>query len=141
MNKVLITGACGYLGARLCQYLAKGGYKVTAFDKYNPSEHSQWISLMDEVIVGDIRDESMISDLADRNFDVVIHLISLDHHKSESSPNLVQSIYRRRWGMVQAEILVLSNLNRWSRTSSLVKIAYIYIQKTVTKRLKRIFSL
>ncbi len=92
MNKVLITGACGYLGARLCKYLAKDGYRVTAFDSYDPSAHSQWVSLMDEVVVGDIRDESTISDLADRNFDVVVHLISLDHHKSESSPNLVSSI-------------------------------------------------
>ena len=92
MNKVLITGACGYLGARLCKYLAKEGYRVTVFDSYDPSAHTQWMSLMDEVVVGDIRDESTISDLADRNFDVVVHLISLDHHKSESSPNLVSSI-------------------------------------------------
>ena len=92
MNKVLITGACGYLGARLCKHLAKDGYKVTAFDSYDPSAHTQWVSLMDEVVVGDIRDESTISDLADRKFDVVVHLISLDHHKSESSPNLVSSI-------------------------------------------------
>ncbi len=92
MNKVLITGACGYLGARLCKHLAKEGYRVTAFDNYDPSAHSQWISLMDEVVVGDIRDESTISDLADRNFDVVVHLISLDHHKSDSSPNFVSSI-------------------------------------------------
>jgi len=92
LNKVLITGACGYLGARLCKYLAKDGYRVTAFCRYNPSEYSQWISLMDEVIIGDIRDESTISNLANRNFDVVIHLISLDHHKSESAPNLVSSI-------------------------------------------------
>jgi UDP-glucose 4-epimerase len=92
MNKVLITGACGYLGARLCKHLAKDGYRVTAFDSYDPSAHSQWVSLMDEVVVGDIRDESTISNLADRNFDVVVHLISLDHNKSESSPNLVSSI-------------------------------------------------
>ena len=92
MNKVLITGACGYLGARLCKHLAKEGYRVTAFDSYDPSAHTQWMSLMDEVVVGDIRDESTISDLADRNFDVVVHLISLDHHKSDSSPNFVSSI-------------------------------------------------
>jgi len=92
LNKVLITGACGYLGARLCKHLAKEGYRVTAFDNYDPSAHSQWISLMDEVVVGDIRDESTISDLADRNFDVVVHLISLDHHKSDSSPKFVSSI-------------------------------------------------
>jgi len=92
LNKVLITGACGYLGARLCKYLAKNGYRVTAFDSYDPSAHTQWMSLMDEVVVGDIRDESTISDLADRNFDVVVHLISLDHFKSEENQNFVSSI-------------------------------------------------
>jgi len=92
LNKVLITGACGYLGARLCKHLAKEGYRVTAFDSYDPSAHTQWMSLMDEVVVGDIRDESTISDLADRNFDVVVHLISLDHFKSEENPNFVSSI-------------------------------------------------
>ena len=73
-------------------HLAKEGYKVTTFDSIDPSSYSQWVSLMDEVVVGDIRDESTISDLADKNFDVVVHLISLDHHKSNFSPNFVSSI-------------------------------------------------
>ena len=92
MNKVLITGACGYLGARLSKFLAETGYRVTAFDSFDPSMYSQWTSLMDEVIIGDIREETTISDLADKQFDVVIHLISLDHHKSESNTNFVSSI-------------------------------------------------
>jgi nucleoside-diphosphate-sugar epimerase len=64
LKKVLITGACGYLGARISKYLAKGGYKVTAFDSYDPSAHIKWVSLMDEVVVGDIRDESTIGRLS-----------------------------------------------------------------------------
>ena len=88
----MITGACGYLGARLSKFLAETGYRVTAFDSFDPSMYSQWTSLMDEVIIGDIREETTISDLADKQFDVVIHLISLDHHKSESNPNFVSSI-------------------------------------------------
>ena len=92
MKKVLITGACGYLGARLSKHLAEKGYNVTAFDSYEPSNYIEWISLMDEIIIGDIRDESAISRLADKNFDVVIHLISLDHYKSENDPNFVSSI-------------------------------------------------
>ena len=92
MKKVLVIGACGYLGARLSKYLVENGYGVTAFDSFDPFRYNHWASLMDEVIVGDIRDEKTISDLADKQFDVVINLISLDHHKSEDNPNFVLSI-------------------------------------------------
>jgi len=92
MKKILITGGCGYLGARLSKYLAENGFSITAFDSFDPSGYSQWTSLMEEVIIGDIRDESIISDLAKKKFDVVIHLISLDHHKSEDNPNFVNTI-------------------------------------------------
>jgi nucleoside-diphosphate-sugar epimerase len=92
MKKVLVTGACGYLGARLSLYLAESGYSVTAFDSYNPSTHIQWISLMDDVIIGDIRDELTISNLVEKRFDIAVHLISLDHYKSEADPEYVSSI-------------------------------------------------
>jgi len=92
MEKVLITGACGYLGARISKYFAEKGYSVTAFDKFDPSKYRQWTSLMEEVIIGDIRAEGTISNLAKKQFDVVIHLISLDHHRSEDNPNFVSSI-------------------------------------------------
>ena len=92
MKKVLITGACGYLGARISKFLAENGHKITAFDTYDPSSHAEWKLLMDEVIVGDIRDEAVISELADKNFDVAIQLISLDHYKSENNPNFVSTI-------------------------------------------------
>ena len=92
MKKVLITGACGYLGTRLSKFLAQKGHKITAFDSYDPSTHNEWESLMDEIIVGDIRDEMVISNLADKNFDVAIQLISLDHYKSENNPNFVSTI-------------------------------------------------
>ena len=92
MKKILITGACGYLGARISKFLAEKGHKITALDSYDPSFHKEWKSLMDKVIVGDIRDETIISNLADKNFDVAIQLISLDHYKSENNPNFVSRI-------------------------------------------------
>ena len=92
MKKVLITGGCGYLGARLSKYLAESGYGVTVFDSFNPSKYSEWNSLMDEIIVGDIRDEDTISTLAEKEYDAVVHLISLDHRKSKDNASLVFSI-------------------------------------------------
>ena len=88
----MITGACGYLGSRLSKYLAKKGHSVTAFDNFDPFKYSEWTSLMEEVIIGDICDENTISNLAKKKFDFVIHLISLDHKKSEDKPNFVSSI-------------------------------------------------
>ena len=76
MRKILITGAYGYLGSRLCYYFAKQNYKVTAFGRSLPSSSSNWVSLMDDIIEGDIRDEAKINNLATKNFDIVIHLIS-----------------------------------------------------------------
>ncbi|MCH8012522.1 MAG: NAD(P)-dependent oxidoreductase [Candidatus Marinimicrobia bacterium] len=92
MKKVLVTGACGYLGARLSKYLAENGFRITAFDSFDPSMYSQWTSLMEEVIIGDIRDETILYNLAKKQFDIVIHLISLDHNRSEDEPNFVSSI-------------------------------------------------
>ena len=92
MKEILVTGGCGYLGARLSKYLAENGYGVTIFDSFNPSEYYQWTSLMEEIIVGDIRDEATISKLAEKEYDAVIHLISLDHHRSADDPNFVSSI-------------------------------------------------
>ncbi len=92
MKRILITGACGYLGAKLSKYLAESGNEITAFCNSNPIGDDKWITIMDEVIIGDIRDESVISKLAKKKFDVVIHLISLDHRNSEDNPNYVYQI-------------------------------------------------
>jgi len=89
MKKLLVTGGCGYLGARLSKYFAENGYRVTVFDSFRASNYYQWVSLMEEIIIGDIRDETTISKLAEKDYDAVIHLISLDHRKSEDNPNLV----------------------------------------------------
>lgn len=92
MKKILITGGCGYLGARISEYLAKQGHQIIVFDKAVPIHSEHWNSLMHEVVAGDIRDEKIILKLKKQDIDVIIHLISLDHQKSETDPNTVNSI-------------------------------------------------
>jgi UDP-glucose 4-epimerase len=92
MNKILITGACGYLGARISEYLAQQGNRITALDFVFPDKNDKWTTLMDKVIVEDIRNESGIEKLVDQEFDVLIHLVSLDHRQSNDNLNFVSSI-------------------------------------------------
>ena len=92
MSRILVTGACGYIGAILCKYLAQQGNEITALDNHLLENHENWSSLMKEVIIEDIREKSTIDNLVNRSFEVVIHLISLDHKKSEDSPDFISSI-------------------------------------------------
>jgi len=90
MKKVLITGANGYIGARLVNHLRENSFEVYG-QCLHPSAAS-WLNQMKEVIVGDIRDESIQDKLCELGVDSVIHLISLDHHKSEDNPSFVTSV-------------------------------------------------
>lgn len=92
MNKVLVTGGSGYVGSRLCLHLANQGYKVTSLCHSKIPDDENWVFKMDSVIVGDIRDEKLLTELAENKYDVLIHLVSLDHHKSNGAPSDVSSV-------------------------------------------------
>ena len=42
-NKILVTGATGFIGSHLTEYLTKKGYNVIAFDRYNPNNDHGWL--------------------------------------------------------------------------------------------------
>ena len=42
-KKILITGACGFIGSHLVEYLIEKGYNITAFDRYNINNHFGWL--------------------------------------------------------------------------------------------------
>ena len=61
MNKILITGATGFIGSHLVELCVERGFDVVAFDRYNTNNHWGWLEEYEyktdiEVILGDIRD-------------------------------------------------------------------------------------
>lgn len=81
MNKVLVTGAGGFIGSHLTELLVQKGFQVKAFVRYNGKNHWGWLEDSDyisdiEVITGDIRDyDSVLSAL--KGCDSVFHLAAL----------------------------------------------------------------
>ena len=81
MNKILVTGATGFIGSHLTEYLVQKGLNVIAFDRYNSDNHWGWLEhskyINDfQVILGDIRDYDSISK-AMVDCDAVFHLAAL----------------------------------------------------------------
>jgi len=81
MGKILITGATGFIGSHLTELLVENGYKVIAFDRYNPNNNWGWLEESPmkkeiEVILGDIRDYDSVSK-AIKGVDTVFHLAAL----------------------------------------------------------------
>jgi len=79
MEKALLTGAAGYIGSELIQFLLDAGYQVTAFDnlmydktsllRYANSSHFTFIK-------GDVRNHELLAELMS-DVDVIIPLAAL----------------------------------------------------------------
>ncbi len=83
MDKVLVTGADGFIGSHLVEELVKGGYKVKAFAYYNSFNSWGWLDSLPhhiinevEVFTGDIRDPNGVRE-AMKGIDEVYHLAAL----------------------------------------------------------------
>ena len=79
--KILITGATGFIGSHLTEYLIEKGYNVVAFDRYNSNNNWGWLEKSKyksdiHVILGDIRDYDSVSK-AMQDCHAVFHLAAL----------------------------------------------------------------
>tara|TARA_S200000501_G_scaffold376862_1_gene433148 strand:+ start:611 stop:1600 length:990 start_codon:yes stop_codon:yes gene_type:complete len=80
-DKVLVTGAAGFIGSQLAEKLVLEGFQVIAFDRYNSNNDWGWLenSKMKnqmEIILGDIRDYDSVYK-AMQNCNSVFHLAAL----------------------------------------------------------------
>ena len=92
MKKILITGAGGYVGAKLVPALLEKNYSVTALDlfiygKEVLDEHNNL-----KVVVGDIRNTNILNEVLPGH-DAVIHLACISNDPSfELNPTLGKEI-------------------------------------------------
>lgn len=109
-EKVLVTGACGFIGSHLVEHLVNEGYKVKAFVQYNSFNSWGWLDHIDlkirdeiEIVAGDIRDPFGVKN-AMHSCNKVLHLAALigipfSYHSPE---NYVETNIKGTLNIVQA---------------------------------------
>ena len=81
MQKVLITGADGFIGSHLTEILVSEGYEVTALSQYNSFNSWGWLEDVSckgdiKVVTGDVRDPQLCKHIT-KDIDIIYHLAAL----------------------------------------------------------------
>jgi UDP-glucose 4-epimerase len=82
-NTILVTGGSGYLGTRICNYLADKNINVIPICNSFVPNDEMWSRKMYDIIIGDIANKSTLKRINQHKLDYIIHLISLDQFSSQ----------------------------------------------------------
>ena len=83
MRHALVTGGAGFIGSHLVDALLADGWRVTAFDNFDPfydpaikeaNVRAHLASPAYELVRGDLRNRQDIERLAGSRYDVIVHL-------------------------------------------------------------------
>jgi|TARA_B100000315_G_scaffold249938_1_gene281929 nucleoside-diphosphate-sugar epimerase len=92
VNKILITGGAGYVGAVLTPYLLSKGHKVTVIDLMIYGKNVLKTHPNLRVVEGDIRNKNLLEKVLPKH-EIVIHLACISNDSSfELNPTLGKSI-------------------------------------------------
>ena len=80
MQKVLVTGADGFIGSHLTEMLLEKGYNVRALTYYNSFNYWGWLDEIKhphlEVVAGDVRDPHFCMQIS-KDVEIIFHLAAL----------------------------------------------------------------
>ncbi len=100
--RILITGANGYLGARLCHFLGNQGHDIIAVCKTSVPYTTGWTNKIKKIIIGDLLSVETIKKLRETKPDIIIHLVSLNKKDSENSiDNTLDINVRITWQLLE----------------------------------------
>ena len=83
---ILVTGANGYIGGRISEYLSDMGNSVTALVHHRPKNANDWEKKIETIIEGDAADHNVLGMALESKIDCIVHTISLDHRESGKDP-------------------------------------------------------
>ena len=117
-NKILVTGADGFIGSHLVESLVENSYNVKALILYNSFNSWGWLDQVSpsvkkniEIFMGDIRDANSVR-AAMRGCDAVLHLaalIGIPYSYSSPESYVDTNVKGTLNGLQAARILMLGN--------------------------------
>jgi nucleoside-diphosphate-sugar epimerase len=100
--RIIVAGASGFIGGRLCSYLADRGYEIVALVNKNIPNEQIWCGKMFSLVQIDLSSADQITKLEQYEPDAIINLVSLDHVDSNGdAENVIKVNVLPSWNLLK----------------------------------------